>query len=228
MNTQDNEKRPPMTFEEYQKIRPRPIKLPEPELTNFMAKLVEFNEQIRSIKDFDPNTYFEVYNRLRLADGYRLKHIKVADQWSSYPRLYAVKEGEDIPKDKFKMEIANPFIPSPYMGLSPYERFLKYVTSDSSPIGYLQLAIFKTMAERFNLWWHANYGKLTLMKAGLSEQYQVDTTPRVLAKPDGTIIEVQFFVQHHNGGLFRRRVVFNDVKEDSEDSIVPPEVELMY
>lgn len=226
MNTQDNKKRPPMTFEEYQKIRPRPVQLPEPELTNFMEKLVEFNEQIRS--NFDPNTYFNVYDRLHLANGYCLKHIKVGDEWSSYPRLYAVKEGEDIPKDNFRMEIANPFAPSRYMGLSPYERFFKYVSSDSTPMGYLQLAIFKTMAERFNLYWHANYGKLTLMKAGISEKYQVDTTPKVLAKPDGTIVEANFFVQHYNGGLFRRKVFFNDVKSDAEDCIVQPEIDLMY
>lgn len=102
---------------------------------------------------------FTILDHLSVQEGWQLDYGYCADGLGSFPVLYARQTNTEPLKDqqaceyvRKKIEIARDDISSDY---------LQYITSDGSPLGYLQIVQLEIMGNQFYLGWHANYNDLT-------------------------------------------------------------------
>lgn len=130
--------------------------------------LLKENPQ-RNGSEFDPNTYFDVLTRLRMADGFVLDYAYSYCSSGAEPRLYARR------KDSTRvmtLKDANEWHTS--------SQLLNYLVADGSPESFIEFVAFHHMASQFYLYWHAGY-----------KDDRVLTAPMVIdpAKPKESDIE---------------------------------------
>lgn len=108
------------------------------------------SDPVENGTEFDPNTYFDVFTRLAMQDGYSLDFVYKYDYLGGYPTLFAVPQA----MGEFRSWADVP----PGM-----DYYLYHVQVEDSPEGFLQYAILASTAEQFYLHWHANYNDLQIV-----------------------------------------------------------------
>ena len=109
---------------------------------------------VRSDEDFDPNAYFKVLSTLSMKPGYTLDYVYYKDHFAGEPFLYARTVEE-----------------KPLCSVIEYEvwkkknSLLSFLVADGSPDGFFQLVVFRQLAGKFYLFWHANYNDLRILTA---------------------------------------------------------------
>jgi len=91
---------------------------------------------------------FAILDHLSVQEGWLLDYGYCADGLGSFPVLYARQTGAKPLQDQRACECVS-------------SDYLQHITSDGSPLGYLQIAQLDIMGNQFYLGWHANYNDLT-------------------------------------------------------------------
>jgi len=111
---------------------------------------------VRHPDDFDTNAYFSVLKHLSMAPGYVLDYVYYMDGMGGHPVLYA-RPAEQAPYaayDDYAAAVGGR--PDPHA-------YLAHVQADGTAESYLELALLRTMAGQFYLYWHAGYNDTTLV-----------------------------------------------------------------
>ncbi|MCS7010441.1 MAG: hypothetical protein NZL98_03625, partial [Anaerolineales bacterium] len=100
--------------------------------------------------EFDPNTYFTVFNHLSMEEGYVLDFVYTYNAMGGSPTLFARRQEWE------------PF--NSWADVRPgMDNYLYHVRTDGTPEGYVQFVILAIMAEQFYLDWHANYNDMQVV-----------------------------------------------------------------
>ena len=102
--------------------------------------------------EFDINKYFEVFNRLKMEEGYVLDYRYHLSSPDGNPVMYARKKDE--PRD---FSIGG--VMTSYRRNSADE-YLLHIKTDGSREGFIQLAALHLIGANFYLYWHAFYDDL--------------------------------------------------------------------
>jgi hypothetical protein len=137
-------------------------------------------DPVKTGKEFDPNAYFEVLDRLSMEPGYTSDYVYWYDFMGGKPVLYA-------------REVSA----APYQTFSEYKRardetadaFLDRVHVDGSAEGFFQLVVLHTMGERFYLWWHALMNDDTILTSQESLERHLRVVESDCVEPTGTVLE---------------------------------------
>ncbi|MCD6567656.1 MAG: hypothetical protein J7K94_02855 [Dehalococcoidia bacterium] len=112
---------------------------------------------------FDVNRFLEVFDRIRVEDGYMLDYVYSNDVWSGEPLLYARKiTSRPLSSEE---EYCRLFPDAKRAGLGRidsggYLPFLNSVEFEKSASGFFQFAVFYHAVRQFYLYWHACYNDL--------------------------------------------------------------------
>lgn len=114
------------------------------------------------VKAFDVNSFFSVFDRVKLQDGYVLDYIYARDTHGGEPLIYARKINQkpisNINNYYSTFGISKPSL---LLGEEPSEintfPYLKNIKFEKSYIGFFQFALFCMCVRRFYLIWHSNY-----------------------------------------------------------------------
>ncbi len=130
----------------------------------------------KDIKWFDIMSYLSILNHLLMSDGYTLDYVYYYDiNWGS-PVVYARPISQrpyltfiDFISDKYNDNNNITIINGKWHDdnvikvINTDKWYVDYVYADGSDEGYLELAILNIMYDQFNLHWHANYKKISIM-----------------------------------------------------------------
>jgi hypothetical protein len=101
---------------------------------------------VRRDSDFDPNTFFDILDRLSMKPGLVLDYCYFKSGIGGYPCLYA-REKESLPfQDNADFD-----------SWKKNNKLLSFILVDGSPEGFFQLAVFVALAHQFYLFWHSCY-----------------------------------------------------------------------
>lgn len=124
------------------------------EIPDHFIKGIEYPQQ----GDFDPNSYFTIFDHLHIKEGYTLDYVYFYDEMGGYPMLYA-RPISAVPFTSYT-EFSNAYDATKEMQIGPDSVIFSYLDAvevDGSPESYLQYVILETMGDEFYLWWHSNY-----------------------------------------------------------------------
>lgn len=113
--------------------------------------LLKENPQ-RNGSEFDPNTYFDVLTRLRMAEGFVLDYAYSYCSSGAKPYLYARRK--DSTHVLTLRDVSE---------WSDSSQLLTYVVADGSPESFIELVAFHHMASQFYLYWHAGYNDVNIL-----------------------------------------------------------------
>ena len=186
-------------------------------------------------ESFDVNSYFKVFKHLSVKEGYIFDYV-----FNTYanggPILYFLTE-EDYNPDLSSYYSVDE---NGYAKLEtrpqgrvrqPYE-FSMYIDIDGTEEGYLEFAIFSTLAGQFALKWHSNYfdhipviskGTLdyvlvnmwgsNITNTDIKEARKIDTTPVIRETLEGAEVSIIYFTKW--GGFIKRTFVFDNTVSDN-------------
>lgn len=133
-------------FERYSILKESIGKIPE----EFLKKLGLF---FRTKNCFDPNMYFEVFNKIKLMPGYILDFLYINGGIGGEPILFTRKI-TDSPKQFVKQTyLKNDSIFSNIC-------YVNHIKFENSPMGFFQFEVFKVVINQFYLFWHSLYNDL--------------------------------------------------------------------
>jgi len=117
---------------------------------------------------------FKVLKRLSMQQGWQADYDYYFNELDGYPVVYARNTN------------------------GRHGKLLQHVKSDNTADGYFQLALLALMHDKFYLWWHAGYNKVTpIVAAGdmktlpnevVTKVKPLDLVPTVAKKPDGEVV----------------------------------------
>ncbi len=102
--------------------------------------------------EFDVNRYFEVFNRLKMEEGYVLDYRYHLSSPEGNPVLYARKKNE--PRNYSIGGVRTTF------RKDAADEYLLHIKTDGSREGFIQLAALHLIGANFYLYWHAFYDDL--------------------------------------------------------------------
>ena len=114
----------------------------------------------RQEADFDPNSYFDVFTRLHMSEGYSLDFLYFADELGGLPLVYARETTSEPYESYFDLLSTHD---EEYGGERSYGSlrhrydFVEYVQIDQSPESYFEHVILAILADQFYLYWHGLY-----------------------------------------------------------------------
>jgi len=193
-------------------------------------------EDILALREsFDVNSYFDIFSHIRVKEGYVFDYI--FDTYADGgPIMYFLPTEEynpditsyySVDEDGFaKLETRPQGRVSEAFGL------IRYLEIDNTREGYLEFAIFSTLAGQFALKWHSNYfdhipviSKDTLdyvlenmwgwniTNTDIKEARKIDTAPVIRETPEGAEVSIIYFTKW--GGFIKRTIVFDTTVFDN-------------
>jgi hypothetical protein len=161
---------------------PSEILIPEDESLSLLQRLELLRKQIGKIpmvlddsvqpgpryldsRRFDINRFLEVFDRIKLLDGYVLDYFYHADEVGGYPVPFTRSENADA---SALLQKLNKYLtehnPAPLEDDLPpvfrYPNLIKHLEFEKTGSGYFQFAVFSQVVRRFYLYWHALYGEI--------------------------------------------------------------------
>jgi len=116
---------------------------------------------IRRGDEFDPNKIFEIFDHIKMEEGYTLDYVYDANPMGGYPELYARRIDSERYATLLDYTEAHPEC---FEKNAPSDCFyLNHVKTDDTEEGFLQLVILYRMGDQFYLDWHANYNDATVI-----------------------------------------------------------------
>jgi len=129
-------------------------------------------ETARQAGDLDVNAYFKVLTHLRVEPGYVLDYVYDHGGIGGAPIIYARPEIQPAYASFAELvaALAAAYPDAGYRdgskdflaGLHAQD-YLDHVQADSTPEGYLQLALLRLLGDQFYLYWHANYNDMAVV-----------------------------------------------------------------
>jgi hypothetical protein len=124
---------------------------------------------------FDVNRVLEIYDCIRMQEGYVLDYVYAYDHYGGEPLVYA-RRIDEIPlytTEAFYRHFALPrqaMLLGEEPTLKSSNAYLRNVEFEKSPLGYFQFALFCMTIDRFYLHWHSNYNnrRYILLQAALN------------------------------------------------------------
>jgi hypothetical protein len=144
------------------------ITIPEEETLSLMQDLEDLGAQIGDLPEdflseeplkckppncFDANRFFEVFDKVKLREGYSLDYVYENLRLGGRPILFTreITSSPIVSIEEFRTKFPN----------STYEsNLIVHVEFDKSPSGYFQFDVFNVAAHQFYLFWHALYNDL--------------------------------------------------------------------
>lgn len=193
--------------------------------------------------EFDVMQYFTILDNLSLQPGYVLDYVYHYDELGGFPVLYV--RTVDTPPYKSEAEL------TASDGLTNY---MDFIQTDDTPDGYFQYMVLSLTANRFYLFWHANYSNSQVVcdKADVSSivsnldgdfGYRIslasriraafikDIEPSIVVNEDS--VEVRFVTFTRWGGFFRQSFTlsrsFPHVPlDEQEQNLVPYDCGVLF
>jgi hypothetical protein len=170
---------------------------------------------------FDINRFLEVFDRVKLHEGYLLDYFYHADEYEGYPIPFTREEAsdpflmlKDLTWQVYKMEYPE------------YPNLVKHIQFEKTSSGYFQFAVFSEVVYHFYLFWHALYkeseviltkfqldqladtigknGDRPLSVEAISALNKVSLSPHVLVAGDSADVTLVVFSKFR--GFFKERV----------------------
>lgn len=131
------------------------------------------------IKSFDINSYFQVFDKIRLQQGKVLAYVYAYDRHGGMPFIYAKDIGEAEISDinQFWQRFPQTRVERLLGGdnslntISTYEKALSF---EKSFLGYVQHSLFLWTSNKFFLFWHALYDKKTYLFSKQALNHQIE------------------------------------------------------
>lgn len=176
---------------------------------------------IRRGDEFDPNKVFEIFDHLRMEEGYTLDYVYDSNPMGGYPELYARRIDSNRYATLLDYTEAHPEC---FEKNAPSDCFyLNHVKTDDTEEGFLQLVILYRMGDQFYLDWHANYNDAVVIvgneglekiikersntsfgaqftNSQLVKAKRIDPTPEVLFNDKSVSVKIVWFTKW--GGFF--------------------------
>jgi hypothetical protein len=183
-----------------------------------------FSEEnaIRRGDEFDPNKVFEIFDHLKMEEGFTLDYVYDANSMGGYPELYARRIDSERYETLLDYTEAHPEC---FEDGAPTDCFyMNHVKADDTEEGFLQLVIFYRMGDQFYLVWHANYNDAVVIvgNEGLekiikersdtsfgaqftnlqqNEAKRIDPTPEVIFNDKSVTVKLVWFTKW--GGFYK-------------------------
>lgn len=184
-------------------------------------RIQEPAENIKPSEHFDVNLYFEVFDKLKMKENYVLDWIYYKNFMGGAPIIYSRKNDEPSINNNIQIK---------------QYQYLPFLDFEKTEIGYLQIALFIATAERFALFWHAQYGsykfifnkqeiidvlkKYSIILDKKEEEIlsNLNPVPDILIRKNITIVKLFCFeyIQH---GFYLYYFIFKDGKFRKEKII---------
>lgn len=138
------------------------IELENDSISNEFECLIEFNR------------YFKVFDRLSIAQNWTLESHYRHFGDAGRPLLLAFEQGSKL-GDSIRFELSRSFEGEEYQGISDYNVSLKLfeyqdsvnyldpIQIDDSKMGYFQYVTFALIGDNYCLFWHSNYGEMSII-----------------------------------------------------------------
>jgi len=176
---------------------------------------------IRRGDEFDPNKVFEIFDHLKMEEGFTLDYVYDSNPMGGYPELYASRIDNERYETLLDYTEAHPDC---FEKSAPADCFyLNHVKTDDTEEGFLQLVILYRMGDQFYLDWHANYNDAVVIvgNEGLEKIIKersdtsfgaqftslqqvkakgIDPTPEVLFNEKSVFVKLVWFTKW--GGFF--------------------------
>jgi hypothetical protein len=144
------------------------VTIPEEETLSLMQNLEDLGEQIGGIPEdflseepvkhkppncFDANMFFEVFDKVKLREGYTLDYVYAYHGVGGQPILFTreITSPPIISIEELKAKFPN---------FTHESNLITQVEFDKSPSGYFQFDVFNVVVHQFYLFWHAKYNDL--------------------------------------------------------------------
>jgi hypothetical protein len=107
---------------------------------------------------FDPNSYFEVFEKLSMQPGYTLDFVYLNDGLGAKPVVYAHPVDEE-PLSGYRDYLSwkNIKHPGSFAMIEGSDDYLEHVIIEDTPEGYFQFVALSIVEDQFCLYWHALY-----------------------------------------------------------------------
>ncbi len=132
--------------------------------TIFEKELLDNNKEMK----IDINKYFDILGSLSILNDYSLEYFYCFFSMSGRPIIYAKKNNRNEYDSETACAIWSSLVGSwdesdPDYAEILQKRFIRYVKTDGTPMGFFQLAVLYLMGDSFLLADHENYSKLTII-----------------------------------------------------------------
>jgi len=193
--------------------------------------------------EFDVMQYFSVFDHLSMQAGYTLDYVYHFDGLGGYPILYVRPEGQD------------PYLTeSDMIATGEPPNYLNFVQTDDTPEGWFQYVVFSMTAQRFYLFWHANYNDQSIvcdkqavmmtvnamnsmsgqpmpLKTKIQARFLQNVEPRVQTGEDTVTVEVTTFTMW--GGFYRRSYTLqrsfpHTILDRQEENLIPYDCGIVF
>jgi len=110
--------------------------------------------------EFNVESYFRHFNRLKMDDGYSLEYAYYIDNGRGFPLLYARSHKSPRLLDQYDFEERFGEIRERKKVVNAY---LEHIRTDGSREGFIQLAALLIIGDQFHLYWHAHYNDTMIL-----------------------------------------------------------------
>jgi len=111
----------------------------------------------------DPNQYFEVFDQIRMADGYVLDYVCDTTIMGMIPVLYARELDAEKISDIKQLEKEFGYRYAWGVGDTLDRCFSGKVVAEDNAAGFFQLAALSLVGDQFYRWWHGNYSDAVII-----------------------------------------------------------------
>jgi hypothetical protein len=193
--------------------------------------------------EFDVMQYFTILDHLSPQPGYVLDYVYHYDELGGFPVLYV--RTVDTPPYKSEAEL------TASDGLTNY---MDFIQTDDTPDGYFQYVLLSLTANRFYLFWHANYsdsqvvcdkadvnrivaslngdfGYRISLASRIRAAFIKDIEPSIVVNEDS--VEVSFVTFTRWGGFFRQSFTISRsfphaILDEQEQNLVPYDCGVLF
>jgi len=122
-------------------------------LTNELVPILYERKGWDGPKLFDPNSFLDVFDKIRIKDGFVLDYVYDFLNVDAKPGIYT--RAKDAPRILLS-DGRREFKQDPDI----YSKSMNHISFEKSPKGYFQYFLFLQMVGQFYLRWHANYDEV--------------------------------------------------------------------
>ena len=195
----------------------------------------------RSPDWFDPNKYFEMFDKIQLMDGYTLDYFYTMGKLGGRPILFTRRIGKKYYPNNDQMgELMKK--------LSHKSSLINHIGFERSPAGYFQFAVFNIVVHKFYLFWHSNYawsnfvfsknelkdkinrirGDGYLTNKFIAENIKINPQVEILNERDAKVILTIFSIWH---GIFYYTTTIeypNKILNTNKVTVIPYDMGLRF
>lgn len=193
--------------------------------------------------EFDVMQYFTVLDHISLQPGYVLDYVYHFDELGGFPVLYV--RTVDTPAYKSEAEL------TASDGLTNY---MDFIQTDDTPDGFFQYMVLSLTANRFYLFWHANYsdsrvvcdradvnsivsslngdfGYRISLASRIRASFIKDIAPSIVMNED--FVGVSFVTFTRWGGFFRQSFIISrsfphEILDEQQQNLVPYDCGVLF